>query len=55
MKMFRDCLKNDLCILLLNAVVIHTVFVAVVLSIYQGAPEVLTDSGLQIILEVFEG
>jgi Mg/Co/Ni transporter MgtE len=55
MKNLKKLFKNELLILLLNAVVMHTVFVAVVLSVYQGAPEVLADSGLQIVLEVFEG
>lgn len=55
MKKLKKLFKNDLLILLLNAVVMHTVFVAVVLSVYQGAPEVLADSGLEIVLEVFEG
>ena len=55
MKNLKKLFKNELLILLLNAVVMHTVFVAVVLSVYQGAPEVLADSGLQIVLAVFEG
>lgn len=55
MKKLKNLFKNELLILLLNAVIMHTVFVAVVLSVYQGAPEVLADSGLQVILEVFEG
>lgn len=55
MKKLKKLLDNQLLILLLNAVVMHTVFVAVILSVYQGAPEVLADSGLQVVLEVFEG
>lgn len=55
MKKLKNLFKNELLILLLNAVVMHTVFVAVILSVYQGAPEVLADSGLQVVLEVFEG
>ena len=55
MKKLKNLFKNQLLILLLNAVIMHTVFVAVVLSVYQGAPEVLADSDLKIVLEVFEG
>ncbi len=55
MKMLKQLLKNDLFILLITTVIIHVLFVAVVLTVYQGAPEVLTDSGLEIVLEVFEG
>ena len=55
MKKLKKLFDNQLLILLLNAVVMHTVFVAVILSVYQGAPEVLADSGLQVVLEVFEG
>ena len=55
MKKLKKLLNNELLILFLNAAIMHTVFVAVVLSVYQGAPEVLADSGLQIVLEVFEG
>lgn len=55
MKKMKNLLKNELLMFLLNAVVIHTIFVAVVLSVYQGAPEVLVDNSLVEILEVFEG
>ena len=55
MKKLKNLFKNQLLILLLNAVIMHTAFVAVVLSVYQGAPEVLADSDLKIVLEVFEG
>ena len=59
MKKLKKLFENELLILLLNAVVMHTVFVAVVLSVYQGAPEVLADSGyrheLESDIEPFKG
>jgi len=51
----KKLLKNELLLLLLYGVFIHTAFVAVVLSVYQGAPEVLLDSELVAIIEIFEG
>ena len=55
MQKLKKILKNELFIILLNSVIIHLAFVAVVLSIYQGAPEVLADSALIEIIQVFEG
>ena len=55
MKKLKKLFQNELLLLLLNGVIMHTVFVAVVLIVYQGAPEVLVDSGLSEIIEVFEG
>lgn len=55
MKKLKNLFKNDLLILFVSAAIMHTMFVAVVLSVYQGAPEVLADSGLEIVLSVFEG
>ena len=55
MKKLKNLFKNDLLILFLSAAIMHTMFVAVVLSVYQGAPEVLADSGLEVVLSVFEG
>jgi len=51
----KKLFQNDILQFLLIAVFIHTAFVAVVLSVYQGAPEVLADSELVAIIEVFEG
>lgn len=51
----KKLLKNELFQLLMYGVFIHTAFVAVVLSVYQGAPEVLLDSELVAIIEIFEG
>ena len=51
----QNLFQNELLKLLLYGVFIHTVFVAVVLSVYQGAPEVLLDSELAAIIEIFEG
>lgn len=51
----KKLLKNELLQLLLYGAFIHTAFVAVVLSVYQDAPEVLLDSELAAIIEIFEG
>jgi hypothetical protein len=55
MNKLKNLFKNELFILLINGVIIHTAFVAVVLSVYGGAPEVLLDSELAAIIEIFEG
>ena len=55
MDTLKKLFQNELFILLVNGVIIHTAFVAVVLSVYQGAPEVLLDSELAAIIEIFEG
>ena len=51
----KKLFQNELLQLLLYGVFIHTAFVAVVLSVYQDAPEVLVDSELAAIIEIFEG
>ena len=51
----KKLFENDLLKLLLYGVFIHTAFVAVVLTVYQDAPEVLADSELVAIIEIFEG
>ena len=51
----KKLFQNELLQLLLYGVFIHTAFVAVVLTVYQGAPEVLVDSELAAIIEKFEG
>lgn len=51
----KKLFQNELLQLLLYGVFIHTAFVAVVLSVYQYAPEVLRDSELVAIIEIFEG
>ena len=55
MNKIKKLFKNELLILLINGVIIHTAFIAVVLFVYQGAPEVLLDSELAAIIEIFEG
>lgn len=51
----KKLFQNELLILLVNGVIIHCAFVAVVLSVYQGAPEILLDTELAAIIEIFEG
>lgn len=55
MQKLKNIFKNELFIILINSVIIHLAFVAVVLTIYQGAPDILADSALVEILQVFEG
>ena len=51
----KKLLQNELFKLFMYGTFIHTTFVAVVLSVYQEAPEVLLDSELAAIIEIFEG
>ena len=51
----KKLLQNELLKLFLYGTFIHTAFVAVVLSLYQEGPEVLLDSELAAIVEIFEG
>ena len=51
----KKLFQNELLQFLLSAVFIHTIFVAVVLVVYQDAPTVLLDSELVAIIEIFEG
>jgi len=53
--LMKKLFANELFQFLLSAVFIHTIFVAVVLVVYQGAPEVLLNSELAAIIEIFEG
>lgn len=50
----KAILNNDVFVLLLSAVIIHTAFVAVVMSVMQVPPESLLDSNLQEVLFIFE-
>ena len=51
----KTLFQNELLKLLLYGVFMHAAFVAVVLSVYQDAPEVLLDSDLVAVIEIFEG
>lgn len=51
----KNLFQNELLQFLLSAVFIHTLFIAVVLIVYQDAPEVLLDTELAAIIEIFEG
>ena len=51
----KKLFQNELLQFLIVAVFIHTAFVAVVLTVYQDAPEVLLDSELAAIIQIFEG
>jgi len=55
MKELKILFENEFLLLLISAVILDTIFMALVLTFYQGAPEVLLDSGLIEILEIFEG
>ena len=50
----HELLRNDLFILLINAVLGHTAFVAVILVVLEMPPEAILDSGLREVLAVFE-
>ena len=47
--------QNDLLLILLNGVILHTAFCATVSEILQIPPEAILDSGLKEILMIFEG
>ena len=53
-KWFQRLLHNELFLLLMNAVVGHTAFVAVILFVLGTPPEALLDSGLREVLLVFD-
>jgi len=55
MKKLKILFENDFFLLLISAVILDTIFIGLVLTVYQGAPEVLIDSGLVEIIEIFEG
>ena len=55
MKKLKILFENEFLLLLISAVILDTIFMALVLTVYQGAPEVLLDSGLVEILEILEG
>lgn len=51
---FKAILNNDVFVLLMSGVIMHTAFVAVVLSVMQIPPESLLDSNLKEVLFIFE-
>jgi len=55
MKKLKILFENEFLLLLISAVILDTIFMGLVLTAYQGAPEALIDSGLFEILEIFEG
>lgn len=54
MRALKKVLKNKLLLFLLNSVMLELAFVAVMLSVYQGVPELSHDSSLVEIIKVFE-
>jgi len=54
-KHLSNLLKNELFLLLVNGVIVHTAFVAVVLTTMTVPPEAILDSNLKEILLIFEG
>lgn len=54
MRVLKKILKNQLLLFLLNSVMIEPTFVAVMLSLFHGVPEVSPDSSLVEVIRVFE-
>ena len=54
-KRLKSLLENDLFLLLMNGVLAHTAFTAVMIFTLNVPPEAILESGLQEILLVFEG
>ena len=54
-KRLKSLLENDLFLLLMNGVLAHTAFTAVMVFALNVPPETILDMGLEEVLLVFEG
>jgi hypothetical protein len=54
-KRLKSLLENDLFLLLINGVLAHTAFTAVMIFALNVPPEAILEIGLQEVLLVFEG